>query len=315
MSQLRLFLSSLLLFLVLGLLMAIPAGAIAVIPIVTTTTDLQSLVEVVGGDRVRVTSIALPAQDPHTFEPRLANLQQLRQAQLVVKVGLDHDLWIDSLLREVNRPELQRNGSGYVDASIGIPLLEVRSTALAPPTGHTHGAGNPHYWLDPLNAEPITGAILDGLARIDPDHARVYENNRATFLAELKTKVTAWEQQLAPYQGVPLIAYHNSWPYLARRFRLNVIDYIELKPGVPPSPTHLSHLIRQIKTARVPVLLKEPYEADQIPRLLHQKTGVAIATLLPSVGARPDIQTYFDLFDYNVQTLAQALVSSPRPPS
>lgn len=283
-----------------------PAWSAQPIKVVTTTSDLKSLVEVVGGKQVEVTSIALPAQDPHTFEPKLTNLQQLKSAQLVVKIGLDHDLWIERLLQETNNPNLQRGGKGYVDASTGIPLLEVRSTTLAPTPGHTHGAGNPHYWLDPLNAETITGAIMEGLSRVDAEHAKTYQENRAAFLAQLQTNVVNWAKQLAPYQGLPIVAYHNSWSYLARRFRLNVIDYIEPKPGVPASPTHLAGLIREMKDQQVPLVIKEPYESEKIPQLLSRKTGAKVVTLISSVGAIPEVQDYFSLFDYNVNALVHS---------
>jgi len=277
------------------------------IKVVTTTSELKSLVQVVGGERVKVTSIALPAQDPHTFEPRVANLQQLMEAKLVVKIGLDHDLWIDRLLQEIGNPSLQRGGEGYVDTSIGIPLLEVRSTTIAPTPGHTHGAGNPHYWLDPLNAETMTGAIANGLMRVDPEHGKIYQANRAAFLTELRFKIADWKSQLAACRGLPMVAFHNSWPYLARRFRLNIIDYIEPKPGVPATPTHLAGLIRQMKNQHVPIIIKEPYESEQIPQLLSRKTGAKIVTLISSVEANPEVPDYFSLFDYNVNALVQAL--------
>lgn len=225
---------------------------------------------------------------------------------MVVKIGLDHDLWIDQLLAESGNSTIQRNGLGYVDTSVGIPLLEMRSTTIAPMAGHNHGAGNPHYWLDPLNTETMTGAILDGLSQLDPEHANLYEQNRKTFLAQLHEKVADWEQQLAPYHGKPILVYHNSWPYLSRRFRLNVVDYIEPKPGIPPSPTHLATLLKEMKQEQISLIIKEPYESDQVPRLLSQKTGAAIATLISSVGAVPQAQDYFSLMDYNVTTLVEA---------
>jgi zinc/manganese transport system substrate-binding protein/zinc transport system substrate-binding protein len=286
---------------------AMPAGADDVLRVVTTTTDLKSLVEVVGGDRVTVKSIALPAQDPHSFEPRPSDFQLLRGAQMVVKVGLDHDLWIDALLAETGGQEIQRGGAGYVDASVGIPLLEVRSTSIAPIDGHSHGAGNPHYWLDPANAEVITGGILEGLERIDPDYAAMYEANRSRFLAQLQDRLNTWEQQLAPFRGQPIVAYHNSWPYLARRFRLNLLDFIEPKPGIPPSPTRLAALLREIKDRQVKVIIREPYESDRVPRLLSSKTGVPVVTLVSSIGAIPQAQDYFSLFDYNIGALEASL--------
>lgn len=284
-------------------------SSVAAVPlkVVTTTSDLASLVTVVGGDRVSVSSIALPAQDPHTFEPRLTDVQQLRSAQLVVKIGLDHDLWLDRLTQESGNPALQRGGEGYVDVSTVIPLLEVRSVSLAPADGHNHGAGNPHYWLDPLNADAMTGIIAAALAQIDPESSKTYEANRLAFLATLEQKVAGWQRQLAPYQGVPLIAYHNSYPYLARRFRLKIIDFIEPRPGIPPSPSHLTKLLREMKDEHVPVVIQELYESDRVPRLLSTRTGAEVVTLVSSVGAIPEVPDYLSLFDYNVHALATAL--------
>lgn len=292
----------------------LPAQGAPLLRVVTTTSDLKSLVVAVGGDRVSVSSIALPAQDPHTFEPKPASLQLLQQADLVVKIGLDHDLWIERLLQESGNPNLQPGAPGYVDTSVSMPLLEVRSRTLAPTAGHNHGAGNPHYWLDPTNAELITGWIRDGLVRVDPDHLMVYEANRDRFLATLQTKMADWETQLAPYQGRTIVAYHNSWPYLARHFRLNVVDWIEPKPGVPPSPTHLSALLREIKEHPGTILVKEPYETDRVPRLLSQKTGAPMVTLISSVGAVPEVQDYFALFDYDVRALVHAFDQVESPP-
>ncbi|MBD2176702.1 zinc ABC transporter substrate-binding protein [Pseudanabaena sp. FACHB-1998] len=271
--------------------------------IVTTTADLKSLVEVVGGELVHVTSLLPPNQDPHAFEPKLSDRQAIQKSQLVVRVGLDHDIWLDTILKDVKNPDLQRGGNGYVDTSVGIAVLEAKSLSLAPATGHDHGAGNPHYWLDPLNAESITGAIEEGLIRLDADHTEDYALNRDRFLIELKNRVKIWSDRLAPYRSNPIVVYHNSWPYLARRFRLKTIGYIEPKTGVPPSPTHLSELVRLIREQKVAVVIKEPYESDNITRYLNRTTGSKTLTLAASVGAVPEAKDYFSLFDYNVEQL------------
>lgn len=278
--------------------------------IVTTTTDLKSLVEVVGGERVRATSILPPNQDPHAFEPRLSDLRATQNAQLIVRIGFDHDLWLDALLKEAKNSELQRGGKRYVDTSLGIAVLEAKSLSLAPATGHNHGAGNPHYWLDPLNAEAITGAIEEGLIRIDPSHTEEYALNRDRFLQELKVKVETWSAQLSPYRSTPIVVYHNSWPYLARRFHLKTVGYIEPKPGIPPSPTHLSKLVQLIKEQHVSVAIKEPYEPDNVTRYLDRTTGAKTLTLAASVGAVPAAKDYFSLFDYNVGQLVAGFSQS-----
>ena len=280
------------------------------IEIVTTTADLKSLVEVVGGETVRVTSLLPPNQDPHAFEPKLSDRQAIQKAQLIVRIGLDHDIWLEPILKEVKNPDLQRGSNGYVDASNGIAVLEAKSLSLAPANGHDHGAGNPHYWLDPLNAESITGTIEEGLIRIDPDRAETYALNRDRFITELKERVKIWSDRLLPYRGNAIAVYHNSWPYLARRFRLKTIGYIEPKTGVPPSPTHLSKLVRQIKEQNkeqnVVVIIKEPYESDNITRYLDRATGSKTLTLAASVGAIPEAKDYLSLFEYDVGKLVES---------
>src|SRR4051794_40173677 len=129
----------------------------------------------------------------------------------------------------------------------GIAVLELGGMSVAPGDGHAHGSGNPHYWLDPKNAEFITANILAGLARIDPAHASTYEANRDAFLARLGQKIGEWDKQLAPLRSMPIIAYHNSWPYFARRFRLDFAGFLEIKPGVPPTPSHLADIIHVMR--------------------------------------------------------------------
>jgi len=287
------------------------AWGVEKIRVVTTTSDLRSLVEIVGGERVETVHLASPSQDAEVYEPRPQDLQKLRNANLVIKIGLDYDLWMDQLLKKPARPDLRRGGKGYMDASNGIALLEMRATSFAPPAGHSHGAGNPHYWLDPMNAEIISGGIMEALDRLDPANAKLYEGNRAAFLRQLKTKIDAWKTKLAPFSGRPVVAYHNSWPYFARRFRVNIIDYIETKPGIPASPSHLAGLVTKMKQAGVKVIVKQPFEPQQIPKMLADKTGAIVVSLAPSVGSVPLAYDYLSLFDYNINALAAAFAANP----
>ena len=296
-------------FAVFTLLLPAAAGA-EKIKVVTTTSDLRSLVELVGGARVEAAHLAAPSQDTEVYEPRPQDLQKLRNADMVIKIGLDYDLWIDTLLKNITNADLRRGGKGYLDASTGVALLEMRATGFAPPVGHSHGAGNPHYWLDPVNAEIITGGIMEALDRLDPANAKLYEGNRAAFLRQLKTKIDAWKTRLARFSGRPVVAYHNSWPYFARRFRLNIIDYIELKPGIPASPSHLAGLVKKMKQAGVKVIIKQPFEPEQIPKMLADKTGAIVVSLAPSVGSVPQAGDYLSLFDYNINALAAAFAAN-----
>jgi ABC-type Zn uptake system ZnuABC Zn-binding protein ZnuA len=185
-------------------------------------------------------------------------------------------------------------------------VLELRGMSVGPGDGHAHGSGNPHYWLDPKNAETITGTILETLMRVDPANAASYEANRLAFLARLQAKITEWETRLAPLKGMPLVAYHNSWPYFARRFRLDFIGFIETKPGVPPSPAHLVGIIRAMRARGVQIVVREPHEPKRDVTFVASKAKASVVTLAASVGALPQAGDYIALFDTNIEALTSA---------
>jgi ABC-type Zn uptake system ZnuABC Zn-binding protein ZnuA len=278
--------------------------------VVTTTTDLRSLVEAVGGDCVEAISLVPGATNAEEYQPRPQDLLRLKNAQLLVRVGLDYDLWLDRLLLQAeslgDNSDLGRGKAGYVDASFGIPVLEVRGMSVGPGDGHAHGNGNPHYWLDPKNAEIITGTILEALARRDPANAATYEANRAAFLGRLETKLSEWQAKLAPLKAMPLVAYHNSWPYFARRFRLDFVGFLELKPGAPPSPSHLAGILQTMRARAVRIVVREPYEPERDVAFVAGKVGAAVVTLAASVGALPQTDDFFSLFDRDVEALRGA---------
>ena len=285
-------------------LMAAPGAAFAQarLRLVATTPDLASLAQAVGGERVAVSSIVPPGLDPEEYQPRLRDLERLRDADAVIRVGVDYDLWLDRLLRQSQNAALARGAPGYIDASVAIALLDVRGAAVGP--GHPHGSGNPHYWLDPANAEIITGNLLEALARLDPPGAKLYERRRGVFLDRLEAKRHEWQKALAPYQGRPLIAYHNNWAYLARRYRLNLAGFIEIKPGVPPSPAHMAGLLRTMREKDIAIIVRQPHESVKYTEFLASRSGAAVIVLAASVGAVPETRDYIGLFDYNVKALA-----------
>jgi ABC-type Zn uptake system ZnuABC Zn-binding protein ZnuA len=282
--------------------------------IVTTTTDLKSLAEAVGGDRVEVVNLVPPNVDPEEYQAKPQDVVRLKDARMVVRVGLDFDLWFDRLLVQTTLTQsnvrgLRRGESGYVDASLAIAVLDQRGASVGPSDGHAHASGNPHYWLDPRNAEIITGNILEALARVDPANGPYYEVNRLAFLARLDAKLQEWEAKLAPRQGLPMVAYHNSWAYLARRFRLSFIGFIEPKPGVPPSPAHLAALIKTMRERGARIVIRQPHEPERNAAFVAEKADATVVLLAGSVGALPSASDYLSLFDSNVG----ALVAAQRP--
>ena len=285
----------------------VATSALAQLKLVTTTAELHSLALAVGGDAVSASHLIPAGQDAESFQPRPQDLARLRDAQAVVRVGMDYDLWLDKLLRQSGNAAIQRGAPGYVDASTDVAPLDVRAGGIGAEAGHAHGRGNPHYWLDPANAEAITATILEALARLQPENAKRFEVNRLAFLARLDAKMAEWQRALDPWQGRALIAYHDTWPYFARRFRLRFLGVIEMRPGLPASPAHLIALANKGTAERVAVIVREPHEPRREVEFIAAKTGARVAVLAASVGAVPEARDYLSLIDYNVRVLAANL--------
>lgn len=275
--------------------------------VVATTPDLASLVEAVAGGTVRVESLVPAGGDAEAFEPRPSHLALVRDAVLVVRVGLGYDEWLDRLLIQAGRASLRPGGDGHLDLSTGIALLEVQGRSVERHTGHAHGSANPHYWLDPANAEIMSAAVAEALVRLAPEGRDAIEAAHGRFAADLRAGLARWTARLEPHRGAALVAYHNSWPYFARRFRLNIVDVVEPKEGVPPGPARLVALAAAMRTHGVRAILHEPFAPDGAVRALAARTGVPIVLLAGSVGGGPGADGTLALFDRNVEALAAAL--------
>lgn len=282
----------------LGVLLA--GSALGQVRVVATTAELESLVKSVGGELVATTHLIPPGLDGEAFQPRPQDVARLREARMVVRVGVDYDLWLDRLLRQSGNAAIQRGAPGYVDASRDVALLDVRAGGVGPSDGHAHGRGNPHYWLDPVNAEMITATLLEALASVDPPNAKRYEANRTAFVAELEKRMHQWVRQLP--QPNAIIAQHDTWPYFARRFRLRFVGVIEPRPGVPPGPAHLAELAQMRK---VTAIVRQPHEPQRDADFLAARTGAPVVVLASGVGAVPEARDYLSLIDYNVRALSR----------
>jgi ABC-type Zn uptake system ZnuABC Zn-binding protein ZnuA len=288
-----------------------PAWGGGPVPIVTTSTDLKALVEAVGGDRVRVESLAPPLHDPHAVEVKPGQLARLKAAALLVRIGLDHEPWLTRVLKAVNDPRLVRGSRHYLETSKGIQLLQAEIPRVKGDRGvHVHGFGNTHYWLDPENARPITQAILDALSRLAPADRSHFETNRKRFLEQLDASLARWSQAMAPYRGTRVVVVHETWPYFAQRFGLIVVGAVEPTPGVPPSPSSLASLTQKMRAAGVRLLIAEPYSNASIVNQVAARSGARAVTLIPSVGGDPEARDYLALFDLNVKRLTEALATS-----
>jgi ABC-type Zn uptake system ZnuABC Zn-binding protein ZnuA len=273
---------------------------VAALPIAATSTDVRDLGVAVGGERVRVESLTDPRQDPHARELLPRQLGALRTAALVVRIGLDHEPWLPRAAAGARAADLDLSRAvAVLDAD--VPRL--RSDARP----HLHAFGNPHYWLDPENARPLTARIAEALTELRPDDRDVFAANRQRFLARLDAALVRWRTRLAPFAGARIVVVHDTWAYFARRFDLVVAAAVEEQPGVPPSPAHLARLIERMRATGVRVVVAEPGAAPGVLHRLTEATGARVVTLAPSVGAEPEARDYLALFELNVARLAAAL--------
>src|SRR5712671_1006665 len=285
----------------------LPARAAGKIQIMTATTDLASLAQEVGGDKINVESIARGYQDPHFVDAKPSFLLKLKHADLLIVVGLELEIgWLPPLINQSTNPKIQVGAPGYLDASRFARILEIPTGQVTRAEGDVHPLGNPHYWLDPENGLRIAKGIADKLSEMRPGDATYFAQRFTDFEQRLKQADQRWLAEMKPYEGRKIVTYHRSWPNFAEHFHLNVVGYVEPRPGIPPSPQHTVELIQQMKRDNVKVIVVEPYFDLKTPNAVARETGGRVLVLPPSVGGEKEITDYFKLFDYDISKLKQA---------
>jgi zinc/manganese transport system substrate-binding protein len=291
------------------LLLAAPhPGRAQTLNVVTTTEDLASIAREVGGDKIKVTALARGYQDPHFVEAKPSLVLTLNKAQLLIVVGRDlESSWLPALITQSRNAKIQPGGVGYLDPSTSARILEIPTGTVTRAMGDVHALGNPHYWLDPENGRRIAQAIKDRLSQMDSANAAYYGQRESDFGRRLGEAQQRWKAQMAPYKGLKIVTYHRSWTNFAEAFGLDVVNYVEPKPGIPPTPQHTLNLINAMKAQNVKIILVEPYFDTKTPNSVASKTGAKVLVLPPSVGGMPQASDYFKLFDTNVAKLIDAI--------
>ncbi len=281
--------------LLLGVLL--PGGAAAAINVVTTTEDLASLVREVGGEKVSVEAIARGYQDPHFVEPKPSFILKLNRADLLIVVGRELEKgWLPPLITQSRNGRIQPGARGYLDASLNVRILEIPTGQITRAMGDVHPLGNPHYWLDP-----------DKLSELSPADGAYFQARYSDFDRRLAAAEKRWDALMAPYRGIKVVTYHRSWPNFAERFGLDVVGYVEPRPGIPPSPAHILTLIQEMRRLGVKIILVEPYFDLRTPNAVARDTGATVLVMPPSVGGVKEAKDYLALFDYNINLLVQTI--------
>ena len=284
--------------------------AFAAVRVVTSLQDFASIADAVGGKRVEAFSLARGYQDPHFVEPKPSFVLRLSRADLLIVAGLDLESgYLPPLIDQSRNEKIRPGARGYLDASVGCEILERPTGVVTRAMGDVHPLGNPHYWLDPENGRVIARSIAGRLSELDPSGAAEYRAGLAAFETRLDEGRKRWDAALAPYAGTEVVTYHNSWPNFLKRFRLVAAGYVEPKPGIPPSPSHIVELIGMMRAKKIPVILMEPYFDRKTPAMIASKTGATLLVFIPSAGGVPEAKDYLTLFDYDVGLLARTLAA------
>lgn len=275
------------------------------INILTTTADLKSIAESVGGDLVSVTSLGNGNQNYHFLAAKPSFMLKARQADLFIVNGLELEVGYESLILEGSRnPKIQKGRPGYLDASAGIQPLEIPEH-VDRSMGDIHASGNPHYWLDPENAKIIARSMAKRFGELLPAGSNSFDQNLLAFETLIDQKTAQWTAELSPYQGEGLVSFHSSWSYFARRFGFEVIGQLEPKPGIPPTPSHLQEVIADVQRKNVKVILNESIYPDDAARFVAGKTGARVVVAPVSVGGDPQAKDYVSLIDGIVKKLVE----------
>lgn len=287
---------------------SLSTDAQAAIKVVTTTQDLAALTAEIGGDKVTVEALARGYQDPHFVEAKPSFVIKLHGADLLVLVGRElENAWLPALITQSRNAKIQPGSAGYLDASLSARILDVPTGQITRAMGDVHPQGNPHYWLDPGNGRRIAQAIQKKLTDMSPGDAAYFQQRYADFDRRLAEAEARWRAALAPYKGTKVVTYHRSWPNFAEAFGLDVVGYVEPKPGIPPSPSHTLTLMHEMKRQGIKLILVEPYFDLKTPNAIARDTGAQVLVLPPSVGGVKEATDYLKLFDYGVNLLVSAL--------
>ncbi len=279
--------------------------------VVTTTEDLASIAREIGGDHISVDSVAKGYQDPHFVEAKPSFILKLQKTDVLIVVGRELEIgWLPPLIQQSRNSKIQPGAEGYLDASLRAEILEIPTGNITRAMGDVHPLGNPHYWLDPENGKRIGKEIADKFGELRPNDRGYFEQRLADFITRLDAAEKRWLAQMAPYMGTKVVTYHRSFPNFAKRFGLDIVGYIEPRPGIPPTPQHTLDLINEMKRQNVKLVLVEPYFDMKTPNAIGRATGAQVQVMPPSVGGVKEVTDYFKLFDYDINLLVDAIKKS-----
>ena len=287
--------------------LSVTSTAMAQLNVVTSTTDLYDIASAVGGSHIKATHIGEGYEDPHFVQPKPSFILRLRDADVWAYVGLDLEIgWMPLLLDGARNSKINAGAPGHINVSTVIPVLDANQR-IDRSQGDVHPLGNPHYWLDPANARKIAVLFRDRFSQLDPNNAAAYRANATAFEAKLAAAEQGWAADLASLKGKPVVAWHTSWRYFAAYTGLNIVGFMEPKPGVPPSPSHLASLVATMKQTGARAIIMEPFYDRKTADKIARETGAKVLVVPPSVGGTKALTDYVAVMKNAITMVAGAV--------
>jgi len=291
-----------------SLLAAVPSGARATVDAVTTTEGLAAVVREVGGDKVRVTALSRGVQDPHYVDPNPSLAVKLRNADLLVDIGLELEVgWLPPLVNQSRNAAIQPGGPRRLTAAGAVRVMDLPAGLVDRSQGDIHPMGNPHFLSDPRRVLQVAAAVAARLGEIDPADAAHFQERLASFRSRVEAAEKGWKAQLAPYAGRSVIAHHQTLTYLLDWAGLKAAAYLEPKPGIPPPPSHVAGLSGVVKAAGVKGVLVENYYDRRSAEQLRDLAGVKVFAIPGDVGGTREATDWISYQDALVKALVQAV--------
>ena len=283
--------------------------------LVGSSTDFTAIAKEIGGDRIKVYAPLPGYQEPELYIEEVfpSWIIQTSRADGYVRIGLFADVWADSLMIDSRNPLIYPGAPGHVDASQGIHVLEIPTGPVNRSRGEIHLQGNPHYLLDPSNAKIVADTILRALVAISPADTDFFTANAEDFKRRIDEAMVRWQAMAAPLRGKKLAAYHRTWSYLLERFGMEVVGYVEPKPGISPSPLEIRNLVTSMARQNVRLIIHAPVYHPRTPNAVARQVvaqigePVTVLKLPAHVEGVPEADSYFTLFDYILTALNEAL--------
>jgi len=286
----------------------VPATASAALKVVTTTEGLASLAREVAGADAQVTALSRGIQDPHFVDANPTLALRLRDADLLVDVGLDLEVgWLPPLVNQSRNADIQPGGRHRLTAAAAVTVLDVPTGPVDRSMGDLHAGGNPHFLADPRRAVKVAQAIARKLAELDPDHASGYAERAGAFGARIEAALARWKAELLPLQGRKVFSHHRTLSYFHDWTGLVDGGALEPRPGTPPPPAHLARLVEVAKRDGVKAIVVESYYDTRSGEQVARLTGARLVAIPGDVGGDPAAKSYESWVDLLVRRVVDAL--------